>query len=263
MSFFSSIFGGAQQPAQQPAEQATQQQTPPQPQQQPQISDANNPQNLQGGNNTTAQISQGDPSQQQAKSPIEQLTEIMQNSQKPAQQQPDNFFNLDPARVQEIVSTMDFTAGIPQETMQAFQQGDVKAMMSIMQAMQRNAVASSLQMSNKLVEHGTKHASSQLQQTLPSQIMKQNVTESLLADNQYAAPFAAMIVDGLAKTNPNLNQSQLQAQAEGILNKFADSVAQHIQSKQPAPQSQSNQQVNQQQDFMQLLGLNDNSRPLF
>lgn len=266
MSFFAQLFGGGQQQQQQDGASLPQvQQQSVQQQQSAQVSDANNPKNLETANpSVPAQVTAGDPSQQPVKSPIEQMTELLQNSKKPAAaDQQDKFFNLDTEKLNNLVGAMDFTSGIPQETMAKFQQGDVGAMMEIMQAMQRNAVSSTLQMSTRLVEQGTKHASEQLSKTLPTQIMQQNVTTQLLQDNPYATPFANMIVEGLSRTNPNMNATQLQAQAGDILNKFADSIVQHAKSKEAATQPQQSQQQNQPQDFMQLLGLTDSSRSLF
>jgi len=215
--------------------------------------DLNAPANLNPNSPTTATISNNDPANVPAKTPIDQLTELMQTATKPPSNERDAFFQPDPDQLKKVVASINTLEGISPELMQKAQSGDGSAFMEVMQKMQQNSMTGMLHMANKLVEVGAQHTADKLSKSLPISIARQTATDSILADNPYAAPFAALIVNGLQQSNPNQSPNQLQQQANDLLTKFVETAMQHKASKEPAQPQDQNNPAGNDTDFMKVL----------
>lgn len=234
--------------AQQPQQQA------PQVNQQavnPGVNNGNNPTQMTQNNNP--QVS-ADPSgqqgqqqagqAQQAQSPIDMLAELMQTPKQQSGAQSD-YFNVKPEELQQITSAAQFNQGIDPEMLSKAQAGDVKSLMSVQEQMMRNMMGQMLQMTVGITKHGVEHGSSQLRDSLPKDIARRNASESLLAKNPMAKPFADMIIPNLQSKNPHWSPEQLAGEANKMLEQFM----QYGQSQQQTEQSNQTQMGNDWESF--------------
>lgn len=133
---------------------------------------------------------------------------------------------LDPTAFKQQVSTANFAAAIPQETLQKALSGDTQAFMDAINTASREAFAASAQLSHGLVEHGARTAADRVSNSMDSrirnfQIRSQNTSNEALA-HPAVAPMLNAVKVQIAQSNPNLTPEAVQQQAEQYFTQMAD-----------------------------------------
>ena len=133
---------------------------------------------------------------------------------------------LDPAAFRQQVSQANFTASIPQETIQKAISGDAQAFADAINHASREAFAAAAQLSHGLVEHGSRTAAERVNGTLDSrirnfQIKSQNTNHEALT-HPAVAPMLSAVKMQIASSNPQLSPDQVQRQAEDYFTQMAD-----------------------------------------
>lgn len=183
----------------------------------------------------------------QAPNPLDQwvgkLTpskETLTAQQAAQQNQNQNIFDLSPEQLQSHVQKTNFTQGIDQAKMQAALGGDVNAFSEVINQAAQAAFASSLQMTQGMVEHGVKTGNDRFSSTLDSRFkdfsLKSQTAKNPALDHPLAKTFLSGIKKQIANAQPNLSPQQVQEQAEAMLGDFATHIQQP--SQQAAQQAQ-------------------------
>lgn len=135
------------------------------------------------------------------------------------------FPEVKPEQIQASLANADFTTGLQPEQVQKALGGDVTALMAILNTTARNAVASSMQLSQGLVEHGVKTGNDRFSASLDSrfrdlQLRNQNVVNPAL-NHPLAKGMVQSISSQIANANPRLSPAEVAQQAETLFLQFA------------------------------------------
>lgn len=146
---------------------------------------------------------------------------------------------LDPATFQQHVNNANFTANIPQETIQKAVSGDVTAFMEAINMASREAFSAAAQLSQGVSEHAAREAATRLDGTLDSRIrghaIRTQNSDNPALSHPAAAPMVNAIKAQIATQNPQLTAKEVQQRAEDYFTTFADSIT--------APKRQAEQQA--------------------
>jgi hypothetical protein len=139
------------------------------------------------------------------------------------------FPEIKPEQIQASLANADFTTGLQPEQVQKALGGDVTALMAILNVTARNAVASSMQLSQGMVEHGVKTGNERFNSSLDSrfrelQLRNQNVENPAL-NHPLAKGILQSITAQIANANPRLSPSEVAKQAETNFLQFAKDLA--------------------------------------
>ena len=228
------MFGNLFKPQQQQGQQQQQfNQQNPNPGQNPQGSVQNLPQDSSNINQQGNQQMQ----QQQApaKSPIDELTELFQNTNNQAGNG-SNFFDVKPEQLQAITSKADFFQGMDPQLMQGMDPNQVKVMNTAMQQMMQQM----LPLMVGITKTGGEHFSKQLSTELPQKMNAQSATQQFISSNPAAKPFANMMIQALQAKNPNMSPQELQGQAAKYFDQLFEAHA--ATKQQSSPQAQARNQ---------------------
>jgi len=181
--------------------------------------------------------------QQPANSAMDTLMKLMTPSaevvaQRTAQQEAANkgiFPEIKPEQIQASLANADFTTGLQPEQVQKALGGDVTALMAILNTTARNAVASSMQLSQGMVEHGVKTGNERFNSSLDSrfrelQLKNQNVENPAL-NHPLAKGILQSITAQIANANPRLSPSEVAKQAETNFLQFAKDLSAPTQAQ--------------------------------
>lgn len=225
MSIFSSLFGGGNQT------QAAQAAPTP-----PGNIPVNQPQSMQaapGNINAPAASTPADNSQQPTQAPegLDKFNDLWQPVQSSTEGQNGQLFNMDPKQVMDAAKKIDFSKVIQPEQLQAISSGGQEAVNAFAQAM--NAVAQTVYAQNthvtaKMVEQAVQKTREQVLSELPQHIKRQNVSETLRADNPAlshpaAAPIIGALEQQLTMKFPNASSVEIKNMAVDYLSNFAGS----------------------------------------
>lgn len=133
---------------------------------------------------------------------------------------------LDPTTFRQQVSTANFAASIPQETIQKAMGGDAQAFADAINVAAREAFAAAAQLSHGLVEQGSRTAAERVNGSLDSrirnfQVRTQNTSNEALT-HPAVAPMLNAVKMQIAQSNPQLSPDQVQQQAETYFTQMAD-----------------------------------------
>jgi len=227
MAFLSGIFSAPAPSPAQPNQQGNQQ---PNNQQQPAPNQQQGQPNPEPPNNAAAQPKPANSSMDtlmQLMTPSKEVVEA-RNKQNEMQQQ-GIFPEVKPEQIQASLANADFTTGIAPELAQKALGGDVQSLMQLINTASRNAVASSMQLSQGLVEHGVKTGQERFSSTLDSrfrdlQLRNQNVENPAL-NHPLAKGMLQSIAAQIANANPKLSPSEVTKQAETHFLQFAKDLS--------------------------------------
>lgn len=143
---------------------------------------------------------------------------------------------LDPAAFRQQISTANFAASIPQDTIQKAMQGDAQAFQDALNHASREAFAAAAQLSHGLVENGVRTGADRLNSTLDSrfrnlQLKSQNTNNEAL-NHPAVAPMLQGVKMMIAQNNPNLSPTEVQQQAEAYFEQMAGVLAKPQQVQQ-------------------------------
>lgn len=142
-----------------------------------------------------------DPNKQPAKNPLE-----------------DKLFNLDPKKLGDAVSKLDFTRGLNPESIQKALQGDVAEFGNIMNHVTRSAYMMSTQMLLSMMEGGIRTNNERFTGTLDGKFRDFNIQSASSSNPALNHPSAKPVVSALkqhiAQQNPSLSPAEVQKQAE-------------------------------------------------
>lgn len=146
---------------------------------------------------------------------------------------PSKMFNIDPAKMQEAVSQMDFSQAIPAETFQQIQEGGEGAQQAFANAMNlvaRQAFSQSMMGSAKLVEQAMSKANQSLDSRIDARTRQSQVSSTVRDSNPAfkhpaAAPMISMLEQQFTAKHPNASPQEISQMATDYFAKFADSMA--------------------------------------
>jgi len=168
---------------------------------------------------------------------------------KPANFDPSALFQVDPAKVQQAVSQMNFAGTVTPEIMQQIAAGGedaTKAFMVAMNNVAQQSFAQSMIGSAKLVEQAMTKANESLDARLKEGIRQQQISSSLRDSNPAlshpaAQPLVAALEAQFTQKYPTASPTEVTKMAQDYLSKFAASVSPAQPSQQQ--QSQSSQET--------------------
>jgi hypothetical protein len=184
--------------------------------------------------------------QQGTASPLDSFTDFFKPKQRDpnAQAAPtlrDPFLApLDPAAFKQQVSSANFAAGIPQDTMTKAMSGDPTAFADAINHAAREAFSAAAQLSHGLAEQATRTGLERLDGSLDGriknyQLRTQNTTNEAL-NHPAVAPMLSAVKMQIAQSNPNLSPAEVQNQAE----QYFDQMAGVLQGSKQAAQQPAN-----------------------
>lgn len=224
MSILNQLFGGAQksQQGQQPKQQGQQQQ-----QQQQNISEGTNPNTPSGVSAPVPGLDKhptANAGSDGGASPLDGFKDLWKPSEN-KESATNNPAELDPAKLQEVVSKANFASSLSPEVMQKALSGDQQAFMSVMNTVAQQSFMQATLASNKMIEQAIAARFDKHQQELPS-IIKRNLVSEKLADNplyshEATRPILSALESQLTAKFPNATSEQISAQARQFLQEFA------------------------------------------
>lgn len=228
MSIFEKLFGNtASQQPQQPAPQQAQQ---PQPGNLPANPVATDPPQGAAGNINAAGTNEG---ANTAASPLDEFKGLWEtNATDNANDQPIGF-NVDPQKLMEAASKVDFTKVIKPEDMAAITaggEGAAQAFMRAMNSVTQNSYAQSALATSKIVEAALAQAQEKFESKIPSYIKKHNLSNSLREDNPAlshpaAAPILTALENQLTVKYPSATGAEIKKMATDYLTSFATAAS--------------------------------------
>jgi hypothetical protein len=259
MSIFQTLFGGFG--TQQPAQQTQQVQQVPQNQNSP-IPQANSGQGLPGTQTSPntevngvvpaqGQTQHVDPNAtQQQQSPLDPFKDLWKTPDTPKDQQQQGLFQgLDPAKIHETASKINFAQVMNPETLQKIAAGGEdasKAFQDSMNKVAQTVYGQSALATTKIVEQALAKQQEQFMAQLPQMFTKMSANNSLLQQNPIlnnpaVQPLVGALQEQLLRKNPNATPQEIQTQVTDYLSSLGQVFA-------PQQQQSQQQQSNQSQD---------------
>lgn len=224
MSIFEKLFGNSQQQA------ATQQQAAPAPTQPGNLPASPIPSEApQGTAGNLPQPSGTDPASNSPQSPLDAFKGLWETSDTDQKLNEPVGFNVDPQKLMEAASKVDFTKVIKQEDMAAITQGGEGAAQAFMRAINsvtQNSYAQSALAASKIVEAALGKAQEKFEASIPTYIKKQNLSNSLREENPAlshpaAAPILTALETQFTVKYPNATGAEIKKMATEYLTSFA------------------------------------------
>ena len=165
--------------------------------------------------------------------PLDKFKDLWNNdpSSDPNKRAP--LFNVDPAKVMEAASKVDFTSAITPDMLQAISRGGEEAMKAFgnaLQATSQNVFAQSLMSTTKLIENAIDKTRTEFSTSLPGMVKSQAFKDGLLSENPaLASPAAQPLIQAMQAQfltkYPNATEQELRGMAKEYLTSFAAVVA--------------------------------------
>jgi len=173
---------------------------------------------------------------------LDKFNDLWQPVESPAASTNNNGFNVDPKQLMAAAQKIDFSKVIQPAQLQAIAAGGPDAMAAFSQAM--NSVAQTVYAQNahatsKIVEQAINRSQETMRSELPQHIKRQNVSESLRADNPAfshpaASPILGALEQQLTVKFPNATSNEISRMATDYLGSFATAM-QKPQADKAAP----------------------------
>lgn len=175
---------------------------------------------------------QGTSSQQEV-SGIDKFRDLWENKPTegaPQEFNPETMFNMDPEKMKQAVSGMDFSRGISQEQMAAVAQGGegaVKAMMEMMNEMNRQSVLHSTQIAAKLVQQGIGQGMGHLDGKITKSIRQNQISQTMrennpALNNPAIAPMLQAMETQFAQKHPQASPQEIAQMAREYVTEMAN-----------------------------------------
>lgn len=177
------------------------------------------------GNLPPAAPAASEPTTAEPKSPFAEFETLWQNDPNAATPGTGNIFNVDPAKLQEAASKVDFSKVVTPEMMQGIQAGGEEATQAFLQAMNKmsqQVYAQSAAASIAMVEQATKKAKEQFTADIPNLLKKQQVNANLRDENPVlsdpaVAPLIQALESQLVVKFPNATPTELKDMAKNYI----------------------------------------------
>lgn len=152
--------------------------------------------------------------------------------------------SIDPNKLAEAVSRMNFTSSLTPDLMQKALSGDQAAFSQAINQAAQTAFAQSLQAASKMTEHALAQQAVSFKALLPNEVKKMQIGDSLTLENPVFAnptiqPFVTMLRDQLAVKYPAATGAELTGMAKGLFSELAA----EIQKPEQAAQQKTKQQT--------------------
>lgn len=141
--------------------------------------------------------------------------------QPPADPTQQNIYNFDPATVSASAKKLDFTAGMNPELATRALGGDATALMEMMNHVTQTAFTAATVQTGKLINESHVTNNQRLNQTLPTQIKKVQLSQTETVNPVLQHPAAQPLVEALKASafarNPNANPGDVTRSVEQLL----------------------------------------------
>lgn len=142
-------------------------------------------------------------------------------------------FTVDPNKVMEAASKIDFTSGISAESMQKMQTGGaegVQEMLKLINKASQQAFAQASMTATKVTESGLEQTYQRATRQLPSMVRKETIGQALREDNPlFSNPATAPVLQALetqfVQQYPSATPAQIKAYAQRYLSNFATEIS--------------------------------------
>lgn len=136
---------------------------------------------------------------------------------------------LDPAKLQGIAKSIDFSKAVPADIMEKMKSGDSDAILAAMNLVGQAGFSQSLMGTAKLIEKALQtQADNFHQKVMPDLLRKERIGQSLtdpIFENPAVKPMLDMAVKQLSAKNPNASAAEITRQAKDYVRNFAEAVA--------------------------------------
>jgi hypothetical protein len=135
---------------------------------------------------------------------------------------------IDPAAFKQQVSSANFAANIPAETMQKAMAGDASAFAEAINHATREAFSAATTLSHGLSEHAARQAAERVSGSLDGRIRNtlirgQNTTNDVL-NKPAVAPIFGAVKEQIARNNPQLSPEMVQQSAEQYFMEMSNEI---------------------------------------
>jgi len=222
MNFLSSFGLGGNKAPQQEQQNSQQGGQPPSNQQNtsPNQQDGGNPNNQNNGSNTQVD-------------PLATYSKMFDNNPDKQKEGPPSL-NLDPEVLNKISSGLNFMEGVPQELMQKATNGDMQALMQMMNHVGQRAYQTSLHHSGAVVDKFVGAREAHFAKSIPTQVRDELTMNSLAGPTRVSSPTAkkqlAEIARRMASTNPDASPQEIATSAKQYIEDLYKSINPETQS---------------------------------
>lgn len=161
--------------------------------------------------------------------------------------------NLDPAKLKEAASQMNFAAGMNAESVAKAMQ-DPAALLALINQVGQNAFAAALTANTGIVERSINENNSRFEAALPDRIRNTQIAQTAskhpALSHPAAAPMVAALKTQIANTNPHLTPEQVASKAEG----YVIAMASDINNVNTQEEQQRTRSSSKEVDWTALLG---------
>jgi hypothetical protein len=230
--------------------------------------DPNNPNNQTGNNEPgTDPNNNADPTKGQGGSSLDQFKDLFRiptddkgNPTLPADPMQGSVLAVNPEKLREAASKMNFLGSISQEQLQKAMSGqDPQAFMEVLNATAQSAFLQAMQVNAGVVETAIGKNNQRFEQALPDRIRNFQVQNAAPKHPALSHPAAQPMVDALkqniARTNPHLTPDRVVEMAENYVIAMATDIN-NVNSANNKKNTPNNGTGSSDVDWMQLLGGN-------
>ncbi len=174
--------------------------------------------------------------------PLDELKGLWQtdpNAKPPVDPFAAPLLNSDPAKIRETVDRMDFVQNVSPDIMQRVMQGnDPKAIADLVNAVARQTMAMSTQLSTASAEAGARTASQRVLDALPGKIkdiqLRDTPPENPILQHEAVQPLLDLTRSQLRAKNPSMSVAEINQRAEAMMNAVATALTGQQQTTQAA-----------------------------
>lgn len=162
-------------------------------------------------------------------------------------------FAIDPAKVKEAASKMNFASGVDPATAQKALQGDVQSFMDVINSVAQAGFAAAFQANAGITETAFNKNNARFESALPDRIRATQIKQTAIKHPALNHPAATVMIDSLkstiAQTNPTLSPERVADMAENYVIAMAGDIN-NVNSQQ---QQQNQRNSTMEVDWAELL----------
>jgi hypothetical protein len=163
---------------------------------------------------------------QEPVNPLDAYNKLWENANKDADTPP--VFDLDPKILNEVSSSLDFTQGINPELMQKATNGDVNALIQLMNQVAQRSYQTSLQHGSKLTDKFIGARSAFDLKGIDGKVKSELTNSALAATPNYSHPVVKrqlnLIANQLQSVNPEASPQEIAQAAQDYLKELASAI---------------------------------------
>lgn len=161
--------------------------------------------------------------------PLDNYSAMLDNGTKAEDNTPKApVFELDPTRLNEVASNLNFSDGIPQDLMQKALTGDTQSLMEVINGVARNAYTNSLNHAAALTDTHVKQSLDYQQQNLGSAVKTELTSNELSSNPAMANPLVksqlTQIAQQMSKAYPDAPPAEIAKMSQQYLQDMAQVV---------------------------------------